>query len=564
MAEVQPIISFEDFTFRYKSQDEPTLKHINLDVFPGEKVLILGPSGSGKSTLAKAINGLILDKDNGGFTGDVVVNGESLNDATVFSRSSTIGTVLQDSNSQFVGLSVGEDIAFYLENLNTPLPEMKEKVASSAKIIGMHNLLKRLPFSLSGGQKQRVTVGGVLNGDAPVILLDEPLAALNPKMSNQMIELLDNLNKKNNKTIVIVEHRLEEVLHRNIDKIVLVADGEIVTVATSDELLKTDLLEKYGIRRPLYLECLERLGKVETNSRNIWNVDRIDLTGYQDKLRQLVAKPSTEQSNADYSNKENLIEINNLRFSYDNQPFVHIDNLQINRGEKISLIGKNGAGKSTFAQLLCGVLKPQLGTINELGNDIEKQSIQEVGQQVGYIIQDPDKMIVEDTVIDEVALALKLHGFASEEIKLRVDKALKVTDLYSMRNWPVDALSFGQKKRLTIASMLVIKPAVLILDEPTAGQDFRHYKQMMDFVNQLVSQNDMAMIVITHDMQLALDYTDRTIVIDNGGVISDKDPYATLADKELLTRTGLVQTSIYKLADRVGVSGEKLARTVSI
>ncbi|WP_283678426.1 DUF3744 domain-containing protein [Lentilactobacillus sp. Marseille-Q4993] len=563
MTALQPIISFKDFTFRYKSQEEPTLKNINLDIYPGEKVLILGPSGSGKSTLAKTINGLIPNQDKGEFTGDVIVNGESLAQSTVFSRSESVGTVLQDSNSQFVGLSVGEDIAFYLENLNTPLPQMKRRVAESADIIGMKNFLNRLPFSLSGGQKQRVTVGGVLNGDAPIILLDEPLAALNPKMSNEMIELLDRLNKQNNKTIVIIEHRLKEVLHRHVDKVVLVANGEIVTVTTPDKLLCSDLLEKYGIRQPLYLECLDKIAKPDANQKNLWDVDQIDLTKYQSGVKELATRPASV-AEVDESEKADLLTINNLRFSYDNQPFVHIDDLTIKRGERISLVGKNGAGKSTFAQLICGVLRPQIGSITELGEDIKSKSIQEIGKQIGYIIQDPDKMIVEDTVSDEVALALTLRGFVEAEIKSRVEQALKVTDLYSMRNWPVDALSFGQKKRLTIASMLVLKPAALILDEPTAGQDYRHYKQMMDFINQLAVQNNMTVIVITHDMQLALDYTDRTLVVDDGGIISDKDPFATLADQQLIDRTGLLQTSIYKLAARVGVAGDKLARAVSI
>lgn len=256
-----------------------------------------------------------------------------------------------------------------------------------------------------------------------------------------------------------------------------------------------------------------------------------------------------------------IIDVADLRYSYDGQhQVINMAHLNIKRGEKISIIGKNGSGKSTFAKLLTGILRPTTGDILELGKSIKHQTIQQIGQQIAYIMQDPNKMIVKDTVEDEVGLALQLRGISGSELSDRVAESLKVTDLYAMRHWPVNALSYGQKKRLTVASLFVLNPACLIMDEPTAGQDFEHYQRMMAFVDQVIQRKQMTLIVITHDMQLALEHTNRAIVIDQGAVIADDDPFKVLNDKWIVRQAGLRQTSIYRLAERIGVSGESLAR----
>ncbi|MCH4164337.1 MAG: ABC transporter ATP-binding protein [Lentilactobacillus diolivorans] len=561
MSQSQPIISFKDFSFKYKTQQEATLKHLDLDIFPGEKVLILGPSGSGKTTLVKCINGLIPNQDKGMISGKCVINGKEINHTSIFQRGNDVGTVLQDSDAQFVGLSVGEDIAFYLENKNVPLHDMQAKVTKAAEIVGLDSFLSSLPFDLSGGQKQRTSIAGILHGNAPILLFDEPLAALNPSMSESIVDLIDQLNHQEHKTVVIVEHRFEEVLHKEIDKIVLLNEGQIVKIGKPDDFLKDDILEKYGIRNPLYLDALRKVSGNLKQDHDLWNVDLINPSDYQSDFQKFLNNRSSQPNRLTQKDAKGIIDVADLRYSYDGQhQVINMAHLHIKRGEKISIIGKNGSGKSTFAKLLTGILRPTTGDILELGKSIKHQTIQQIGQQMAYNMQDPNKMIVKDTVEDEVGLALQLRGISGSELSDRVAESLKVTDLYTMRHWPVNALSYGQKKRLTVASLLVLNPACLIMDEPTAGQDFEHYQRMMAFVDQVIEKKQMTLIVITHDMQLALEHTNRAIVIDQGAVIADDDPFKVLNDKWIVRQAGLRQTSIYRLAERIGVSGESLAR----
>ncbi len=565
MSDVKPIISFKNFSFRYQTQQEPTLKKITLDIFPGEKVLILGPSGSGKTTLAKCINALIPNQDKGEVSGSCIVNSKNLMETSVFERGNDVGTVLQDSDAQFVGLSVGEDIAFYLENKNVPLDKMKPLVAKAANTVDLDRFLKQLPFDLSGGQKQRTAIAGILHGSVPILLFDEPLAALNPDMSHSIVDLIDRLNQREKKTVVVVEHRFEEVLSKAVDKIVLLNDGEIIKQGTPDDFLRDDILEKYGIRNPLYLDCLKKVVGSIKQKNQLWNIELIDAATYRSEFQRFLDQTKPETIPHKVSD-QSVVGIQDLRFSYDGEhDVIAIDRLNIHQGEKISIVGKNGSGKSTFAKLLTGVLKPDSGKITELGHPINGQTIQEIGNNVAYVMQDPNKMIVEDTVEEETGLALKLHHKSADEIKTKVAEALKITDLYSMRHWPVNALSYGQKKRLTVASLLVLDPAILIMDEPTAGQDFYHYKRIMTFIDKVVREKNITLMIITHDMQLTLEHTNRALVMDQGAIIADDDPFKILNDKSLVRQAGLSQTSIYRLAEKVGVNGEALARaTVDI
>lgn len=558
MNHLSPIISFKNFSFRYKSQQEPSLININLNIYPGEKVLILGPSGSGKSTLGKCINGLIPNRNKGKLSGQVIINGKSITTTSIFERSKDVGTVLQDSDAQFVGLSVEEDIAFYLENLNTPLEQMQTATINAAKTVEVDSLLKQLPFDLSGGQKQRAEIAGILHGNTPILLFDEPLAALNPDMSHSMIELIDRLNQEQNKTVIIIEHRLEEVLHRHIDRIILLNNGEIVKEGTPDDFLKSSILNKYGIRVPLYLSCIKKInGKIEQD-HHLWDPDTINIEPYQKSFVQFL-RNNRSSNQVPINNSSTAIEIKNLLFGYDHQyEASHIPYLKINKGERVSIVGKNGSGKSTLAKLLTGVLRPNSGEIIENNQKISHLTIQEIGQNVGYIMQNPNKMIVKDTVEEEVGLALELKGFEPSIIKERVKEALQITDLYSMRHWPINALSFGQKRRLNIASVLVLRPSCLILDEPTAGQDYLHYRKIMDFIADIAAKQQITLLIITHDMQLTLEYTNRALVIDNGHIIADEQPATVLNDSELVKRAGLVQTSIIKLANRLGINGKQL------
>ncbi len=552
-------IRFENFGFQYKVQQEPTLYDINLTIHKGEKVLILGSSGSGKSTLANCINGLIPFSNEGTITGSVMVNGVETREASIHELSKMVGTVLQDSDAQFVGLSVGEDIAFAMENEATPRSEMVPVVYRHASVVGMQDFIGAIPFDLSGGQKQKVAIAGVLGSDVSILIFDEPLAALDPQMGQTAVELIDNLSQNGDHTIIIIEHRLEDVLHRRVDRVILMSEGRIVSDSTPDELLQSTLLHDYGIREPLYITAMKYAGCSITGNLNLCDIHCIEFT--QDNRKKLLeffdSDPSVPQSCTD----EEVIRLEEVDFAYDEGVNVLNDvSFSIHKGERIAIIGKNGAGKSTTARLICGISRPQDGRVFIGGKDAKNLSVKEIGEHVGYVMQNPNQMILKDTIKKEVEFALTVRGTPIDEIRDRATAALNACSLYPMRNWPVDTVSYGQKKRVTVASILVLHPDVLILDEPSAGQDYRSYMEIMHFIDRLNREYGITILFITHDMHLALENTDRAIVFSDGRLIADDRVFAVLANDEVIQRANLKQTSLYTLALRLELQPEQVIR----
>lgn len=552
----KPVIEFKDFTFRYKSQNEPTLHDINLTIYEGEKVLILGPSGSGKSTLGNCINGLIPFSYEGEIKGSLKVSGIETKEANIFTLSNHVGTVLQDSDAQFVGLSVGEDIAFSLENDAVPRKDMLVKVDAVARIVSMQDFLDQVPYNLSGGQKQKVSLAGIMHDDVDTLLFDEPLAALDPAMGMTAIDLIDRIHKEHNKTVVIIEHRLEDVLYRHIDRIIMVNDGRILLDTTPDELLSSDTLKENGVREPLYISALKNASIKFKPGDHLDNVEEIDFSKYKEAIKQ--SFKSVKLSKTRHF-EEKVIEVKDVTFKYSSRNKYALKNVSfdIHKGEKVSIIGKNGAGKSTVAKLICGIIRPQSGEIKIKGQNYLNMSISQIGKLIGYVMQNPNQMLVKDMIKDEIALTLMLNNFEQSEIDKRVEKVLKMTGLYSMRNWPVSVLSYGQKKRITIASILVLEPEVIILDEPTAGQDLKHYTEIMSFIDELNRSSDIAIVFITHDMHLAIEYTDRAIVFADGECIADDTVYKVLSDDEIIEKASLKKTSIVTVAQKCGIDPEE-------
>lgn len=539
----QPIIQFENFTFQYQAQLEPTLKEINLTIYEGEKVLIVGPSGSGKSTLGQCLNGIIPNIYKGQASGHLKVQGQDAFASSIYDKSNLVSTVLQDTDGQFIGLSVAEDLAFALENDMVELPVMKEKVQHWAEKLDLVNLLQHRPQDLSGGQKQRVSLAGVLIDESPILLFDEPLANLDPKSGQDAIDLIDQIHKEAGTTTIIIEHRLEDVLYRSVDRLILVNDGRILFDDHPDLLLKTTLLAENGIREPLYLTTLRQLGL------DIAEMDHLsDLASLE-----LPALPFSKEAvvEATQERDSNLFSVEHISFSYGKRPVLQDISLEIAKGERIAIVGKNGAGKSTLAKAFCQFIQTE-GAYSWQGKDIKADSIKERAERIGYVLQNPNQMISEIMIFDEVALGLRLRGLPEEEIEERVLAVLKTCGLYEFRKWPVSALSFGQKKRVTIASILVLGPEVILLDEPTAGQDQRNYTEIMNFLDEL-NQKGHTIIMITHDMQLMLDYSDRAIVIVDGQVLADKSPAQVLTDRDLIAAANLKETSIFTLAKKLGV-----------
>ena len=549
---MEPIIEFKDYSFKYRSQVEPTLLDINLSIYPGEKVLIVGPSGSGKSTLAHCINGLVPFSFTGESTGSLKIEGQEPKELGLFGLSKLVGTVLQDTDGQFIGLTVAEDVAFSMENDCIAQDEMFERVDRVAKTVDITDLLDHAPNALSGGQKQRVSMAGVIVDDVDILLFDEPLANLDPATGKRAIDLIDRIHKKNNTTILIIEHRLEDALYRDVDRIVVVGDGRIVADVRPDELLTGPVLKEQGIREPLYITALKYAGCRIDKADLPQHIESMNLLPYKEKVRNWYDKVQLTKKTP---NREPALEIRDLSFSYTpGQPVLsHID-FSIFRGEMVALVGKNGAGKSTLASLICGFMQPDQGEIYLNGDNLAGYSIKERGEKIGLVMQSPNQMISKPMIYDEVALGLRVREVAEETIKERVFETLKICGLYPFRNWPVSALSFGQKKRVTIASILVMNPEVLILDEPTAGQDFRHYTEIMEFLRRIHEKLGITIIMITHDMHLMLEYTDRAIVIADGKMLADDTPAHILTNEEVSDRAYLKKTSLYDLAVKCDIA----------
>lgn len=548
---MEPIIEFKNYSFKYNSQVEPTLRDIDLTVYPGEKILIIGPSGSGKSTLANCINGLVPFSYAGDSTGELYIGGKKPEDLGIFGLSKTVGTVLQDTDGQFIGLTVAEDIAFVLENDCMEEEKMRKRVDAIAEIVDVKNLLHHAPGELSGGQKQRVSMAGVMIDDVDILLFDEPLANLDPATGKRAIALIDSIQKEQNKTILIIEHRLEDALYKDVDRIVVVGDGTIVADMTPDELLSGDILKQQGIREPLYVTALKHAGCEIAAKDRPAHVETMNFAPYQEKVQDWFA--SAAQSLKE-KRKEQVLAVEHLSFAYDDKhPILHDIDFSVQKGEMLSIVGKNGAGKTTLSNLICGFYEPSEGRILLDGQDISPLSIKERGERIGLVMQNPNQMISKAMIYEEVALGLTVRGVPEEEIKERVYETLKICGLYPFRNWPISALSFGQKKRVSIASILVMNPEIMILDEPTAGQDYHHYTEIMEFLKRVNEEYGTTIIMITHDMHLMLEYTDRAIVIADGHMISDDTPANILTNREISDRAYLKQTSLYDMAEKCGI-----------
>ena len=550
--ENEAIISFEDFGFQYTAQAEPTLYDINLQIRKGEKVLIAGPSGCGKSTLAHCINGLVPNSYPGKATGKLTICGKNALELGLFGLSKIVGTVLQDSDGQFIGLTVAEDIAFALENDCIPTEEMHREVERIAELVDVKRVLKHAPHEISGGQKQRVGLGGVMVGQVDVLLFDEPLANLDPATGKQAIVLIDEIQKRTGCAVIIIEHRVEDVLYCPVDRVIVMGDGRIQYDGDPDTLLCSELLQRKGIREPLYVTALKYAGVELTADMRPSYLPELKLSQQQKAQVQswFDKQPAPEAA----PEQDVLLRVENLDFTYEGgHHALRGINAIVHKGEMLSIVGTNGAGKSTFSKVVCGFENAQSGILELEGVDLNSLSIKERADHIGYVMQNPNQMISKTQIFDEVALGLRNRGVSEEEIRPRVEETLKICGLYPFRNWPVSALSYGQKKRVTIASILVLKPEMILLDEPTAGQDLKHYTEIMDFLSELNHQG-VTVVLITHDMHLMLEYTPRAIVFNAGRVIADKSAAEVLNSPDIVDAAHLKETSLYHLSAACGIA----------
>ena len=548
------MISFKNFSFKYNNVVDKTLKNIDITINKGEKVLIVGPSGSGKSTLSHCINGLIPFSYSGEIEGELIIDNIKPYEKSLSDVSKKVGTIMQDQDSQFIGLSVGEDVAFNFENDAIPVKEMKIKVVNALELVNMVDFINHSPYELSGGQKQRVSLAGVLGNDAEILLFDEPLANLDPASGKEVMELVNSIHEKTNKTIIIVEHRIEDVLEQAFDKVIVIDRGEVKAIGTPDDILKSDILSKSGLREPLYVSAMKyancNLDKIN-NLRDFNNLDEDS----KEKIKNWFNNESKNISMKNNNKEEKILEVRNLTFSHDknkNKNTLENVSFHLNKGEILAVLGNNGAGKSTLCRVITGILKSKEGNIFLKDECIDSWSISKRCSSIGYVMQNPNQMISQHMIKDEIALGLKCRGYSKEEIYTKVEEVLKICGLYTYRNWPVTALSYGQKKRVTIASILAINPDVIILDEPTAGQDHKHYTEFMEFIKTLANKG-ISIILITHDMQLTLEYCDRAMVLSAGKKIADNKPSCILTDENIIKQANLKETSLSTLAKAIGM-----------
>lgn len=545
---VEPFIDFQHVTFKYHAQSEPTLHDVSFQIYPGEKVLIAGASGSGKTTLLRLLNGLIPQAYQGDITGELTINGKKILNQSLFDLSLQAGTVLQDYDAQFVGMTVAEDIAFSLENDNQPIKIVREKVAKWANRFGLGKRLTLAPQSLSGGQKQRTAMAGVLVDEGDLLLFDEPLASLDPAAGAAAVALIDELQQERNMTVVVIEHRIEDVLRAHVDRVIVMAHGRIVANDTPTAIIQAGVLSANGLDEPLYIQLLRRAGVPVNKIPHVADVEKVDVSNFRDQIETLAEPVQT----VTHDDKQLLVQ--NLTFAYDQQePLFENLSTSIHEGEILGIVGKNGSGKTTLSHLLTGFLTPSGGDIQLDGRSLLSDSIKERADHIGYVLQNPNHMITKATVFDEVASGLRLRNIDEEQVTERVREMLQLVDLDGMRNWPISALSFGQKKRLTIAAVLVLKPEILILDEPTAGQDATHTSQLLSFLQNINITNHTTIIIITHDMHLLANFVQRALVVVDGQILADTTPAELLANEALVDAASLRTTSIYRLAQRLSI-----------
>lgn len=551
---MESIIKFENFSFKYMNQSHPTLKNINLEIKKGEKVLIAGPSGSGKSTLGNCLNGIVPFSKDGGFKGTLKIKDIEPYERSIFEISNYVGTVLQDQDGQFVGLTVGEDVAFIDENNCVSREKIHEDVDVALDLVKMKDIRNKSPQELSGGQKQSVSLAGIMRSPAEILLFDEPLANLDPESGRRAMKLISDIHEKTGKTIIIIEHRIEDVLEENFHRVVIINEGEIVANDSPENLFKKDIFRKNGLREPLYIEALKYAG-VDIKNSNIYPLEKSVNEENKNKVKEWCLKYKEHSKEI----KKDILSIENISFSYDKKKELlkNID-FSLKEGEILALLGNNGAGKSTLSKVITGIEKEKKGDIKLFGESLKKVGIRKRGETIGYVMQNPNHMITQETLLEEVKFGLKIREIDNSDEKAK--EALRICGLYEYRNWPVTSLSYGQKKRLTIAAILALNPKILILDEPTAGQDFRHYREFMNFIKS-VANRGVGIILITHDMHLALEYCDRAIVLCQGELIGNEKPSIILSDEALMKKANLKETSLSKLGKCLGISPEDVMNT---
>jgi len=519
----------DNLSFRYRDRKGTAIHNISFEAQPGEVLLIAGASGCGKTTLIRAINGLIPRSYKGEISGRVVVFGEDVKDWKLSQISQKVGTVLQDPERQILGTKVLNEVAFGLENLSLPRSEIFTRVDEALGFLKITHLRNRETFSLSGGEKQKVALAGVLAMRPSILLLDEPLASLDPASAQETLDAVRALADQG-LTVLLVEHRVEDVLRIKPERVMFLSEGEIRYLGEAEGLSK--VVNYHEVKLPAQ-QIVERA--------------RQDPPPAEIKVLPGVSSVGDE--------KEALVKFQDVVFGYDaDVEILHGLNLEINRGDVIAVLGPNGAGKTTFVKHAIGLLKPKSGSVLVNGRDTREASVAEIANMLGYVFQSPSHMLFAPTVREELAFGPQNLKHPKGQIETEVKEALKIVNLSEKIDDPPLALSFGQQKRVSIAAILAMHSKILVMDEPTAGQDYQNYMNFMDSILQLPGFE--AILFITHDVDLAAIYANRVLMVNDGRLVADGTPQDVLRDFDRLKANRLVPTSLLALnLERLSTTG---------
>lgn len=510
----------EDLSFRYRDRQDLAVRGVSFSANSGEILLIAGASGCGKTTLIRCINGLIPRSYKGEMAGRILVHGEDTAKWKLSTISQKVGTVLQDPERQILGTKVLNEVAFGLENLGLPRQEIYQRVDESLAHLKITHLRDRDTFLLSGGEKQKVALAGVLAMRPSILLLDEPLASLDPASAGETLDAVRVLADEG-MTVLMIEHRVEDVLRIHPERVMYIGAGEIRYLGDVDGLSK--VVNYHEVKLP---------------AREIVNRARNDPAPIG-----ITPLPGIPRNNV---GTDHLVRFENVSFGYEpNVEVLHGINLEIQRGDVIAVLGPNGSGKTTFVKHAIGLLKPRSGRVLVNGKDTRESSVAEIASTLGYVFQSPSHMLFAPTVREELEFGPKNLGHSQEDMDKEVKEALRIVNLSEMEQDPPLALSFGQQKRVSIAAILAMRSRILVMDEPTAGQDYQNYMSFMDSILQLPGFE--AVMFITHDVDLAVIYANRVMLVADGRLVADGPPHEVLWDFSRLETCRVIPSSLLSL-----------------
>jgi energy-coupling factor transport system ATP-binding protein len=551
----QHAVSVQGVTFTYHDGDRAALRAVSLVQNAGEMIGVMGASGAGKSTLAKCLNRIVPEFEDGEFDGAILIAGESIEHLRVCDLAPKVGMVFQDFESQLFSTNVAHEVAFAMEQVGMDRAEMDRRIMPALEAVGLRGFEHRDPMSLSGGEKQRLAIASVLALRPSVIVLDEPTTDLDPEGRAEVFELIKRLRAQG-LSLIVIEHESEEL--RAADRIVVLREGEIAADGPPSEVFaRTELLTACGVRPPGLGHALELLG-IDAQPKSVEQAYEVIVRAYPSVVaatydsiaRSRASEESKAPSNAIVAPA--FIGIENLSYSYAGGPRV-LDSieLKVGAGEFLAIVGQNGSGKTTLAKHIVGLLEPATGRVTIDGKDRALMRPAETAREVAYVFQNPDHQIFAATVQDEVAFGPRNFGLPDDEIKRRCDEALEAVGLQHERQSDPFLLSKGERQRLAVASVLVLRPRMLILDEPTTGLDHREQLRMMALVRDL-NRAGIAIVIITHTPWLVAEYARRVVLMRKGAKIFDGGVREFFMQDELLRSSSFRAPEITELSRRFG------------